>query len=87
MKYHRVVVTQHGGPEVLQAIEEDVPEPQAGEVRVRILTAGVSALLYKRRRHKRSNAVGRPAACEMREVAAAHDQSVPALPEDRVIMP
>ena len=40
---HRVVVTQHGGPEVLQVLEEDLAEPQAGEVRVRILAAGVSA--------------------------------------------
>ncbi|MBN1995332.1 MAG: zinc-binding dehydrogenase [Anaerolineae bacterium] len=42
-KHHRVVVTRHGGPEVLQAVEEDVPIPQAGEVRVKVLTAGVSA--------------------------------------------
>ena len=38
-----VVVTRHGGPEVLQAIEEPIPEPQAGEARVRVLAAGVSA--------------------------------------------
>jgi NADPH:quinone reductase-like Zn-dependent oxidoreductase len=43
MKHHRVVVSRHGGPEVLQAVEEDLPEPQAGEVRVKVLTAGVSA--------------------------------------------
>jgi NADPH2:quinone reductase len=42
-KYRRVVVTQHGGPEVLQAVEEDLSEPGAGEVRVKILAAGVSA--------------------------------------------
>ena len=42
-KHHRVVVTQHGGPDVLQVLEEDLPEPQAGEVRVKILAAGVSA--------------------------------------------
>ena len=42
MKHHRIVVTQHGGPEVLQAIEEDIPEPKAGEVRVKVLAAGVS---------------------------------------------
>jgi NADPH:quinone reductase-like Zn-dependent oxidoreductase len=43
MKHHRVVVTRHGGPEVLQVVEEDLPEPRAGEVRVRVLAAGVSA--------------------------------------------
>ena len=50
MKYHRVVVTRHGGPEVLQVVEEDLPEPRAGEVRVRVLAAGVSAydLMHRR---------------------------------------
>jgi len=43
-QHHRVVVTRHGGPEVLQVIEESMPEPRAGEVRVRVLAAGVSAL-------------------------------------------
>ncbi len=43
MKHHRVVVTQHGGPDVLQVVEEDLPEPGAGEVRVKVLAAGVSA--------------------------------------------
>jgi NADPH:quinone reductase-like Zn-dependent oxidoreductase len=43
MKHHRVVVTRHGGPDVLQVVEEDLPEPQAGEVRVKVLAAGVSA--------------------------------------------
>jgi NADPH2:quinone reductase len=50
MKHHRVVVTRHGGPEVLQAVEEDLPEPQPGEVRVRVLAAGVSGydLMFRR---------------------------------------
>ena len=43
MKHHRVVVTRHGGPEVLQVVEDDLPEPQAGEVRVKTLAVGVSA--------------------------------------------
>jgi len=43
MKHRRVIVTRHGGPEVLRAIEEDLPEPKAGEVRVKVLAAGVSA--------------------------------------------
>jgi NADPH2:quinone reductase len=42
MKCHRVVVTRHGEPDVLRVVEENIPEPQAGEVRVRVLTAGVS---------------------------------------------
>jgi NADPH2:quinone reductase len=50
MKHHRVVVSRHGGPEVLQVVEEDIPEPGAGEVRVKVLAAGVSAfdLIYRR---------------------------------------
>lgn len=47
---HRVVVAEHGGPEVLQLVEVDRPEPGPGEVRVRVLAAGVSAfdLMYRR---------------------------------------
>jgi NADPH:quinone reductase-like Zn-dependent oxidoreductase len=49
-KYHRVLVTRHGGPNVLQAVEEDLPEPQSSEVRVKVLAAGVSAydLMFRR---------------------------------------
>ena len=43
MKNHRVVVSRYGGPDVLQVVEEDLPEPGSGEVRVRVLAAGVSA--------------------------------------------
>ncbi len=43
IKHHRVVVTRHGGPDVLQVVAEDLPEPQPGEVRVKVQAAGVSA--------------------------------------------
>lgn len=39
----RVVVTKRGGPGVLQVVEESVSEPSAGEVRVKVLAAGVSS--------------------------------------------
>ena len=42
-KNHRVVVTRHGGPEVLHVVQEDLPELQAGDVRVKVLAAWVSA--------------------------------------------
>ncbi len=42
MKNMRVIVTHYGGPDVLQVIEEECPEPKNGEVRVRVLAAGVS---------------------------------------------
>ena len=35
MRHRRVVVTGHGGPELLDVIEEESPEPGEGEVRVR----------------------------------------------------
>src|SRR5919109_1049658 len=38
----RVVVDHYGGPEVLTVVEEDDPRPGPGEVRVKVLAAGVS---------------------------------------------
>jgi NADPH:quinone reductase len=38
----RVVVDHHGGPEVLKIVEEEDPRPGPGEVRIRVLAAGVS---------------------------------------------
>ena len=43
MKSLRIIVRRHGGPEVLETAEEEAPEPGRGEVRVRVLAAGVSA--------------------------------------------
>ena len=42
MRHARVIVTRYGGPEAISLIEEDVPAPGAGEVRVKVLAAGVS---------------------------------------------
>jgi len=42
VKHRRVVVTHYGGPEALEVIEEDRPDPGHGEVRVKVLAAGVS---------------------------------------------
>jgi NADPH:quinone reductase len=41
-KNARVVITGLGGPEVLKWVEEDLPKPEAGQVRVKILAAGVA---------------------------------------------
>src|SRR5215510_5643887 len=38
----RIAVSHYGGPEELQVLEEECPEPKRGEVRVRVRTAGVS---------------------------------------------
>jgi NADPH2:quinone reductase len=41
-RMRRVVVDHFGGPDVLRVVEDDVPRPGAGEVRVKVLAAGVS---------------------------------------------
>jgi NADPH:quinone reductase len=38
----RIVVTQYGGPDVITVVEEEWPAPIPGEVRVKVLAAGVS---------------------------------------------
>ena len=42
MKYRRVVIFHYGGPDALQMVEEECPEPKPGGVRVRVLAAGVA---------------------------------------------
>ena len=39
---HAHLVTHYGGPDALRVVEEECPEPKDGEVRVRVLAAGVS---------------------------------------------
>jgi NADPH:quinone reductase len=42
MRHTRIIVTHYGGPDALRLVEEECPEPKRGEVRVRVLAAGVS---------------------------------------------
>jgi NADPH2:quinone reductase len=42
MKHARVIVTHYGGADALQVVQEERPEPKEGEVRVRVMAAGVS---------------------------------------------
>ena len=42
MKNTRVIATRYGGPEVLRVAEEECHEPKTGEVRVKVLAAGVA---------------------------------------------
>ena len=42
MRHTRIIVTRYGGPDELQVVEEECPEPKNGEVRVRVLAAGVA---------------------------------------------
>lgn len=50
-RYRRVVVKKRGGPEVMKVIEEPVPAPEEGQVRVRTLAAGVSGMDLMVRAH------------------------------------
>jgi NADPH:quinone reductase-like Zn-dependent oxidoreductase len=42
VRHTRIIVTHYGGPDALQVVEEECPEPKDGEVRVRVLAAGVA---------------------------------------------
>jgi NADPH:quinone reductase-like Zn-dependent oxidoreductase len=42
VKHTGIIVTHYGGPDELRVVEEECPEPKEGEVRVRVLAAGVS---------------------------------------------
>jgi NADPH2:quinone reductase len=42
MRHTRIIISHYGGPEELRLVEEECPEPKAGEVRVRVQAAGVS---------------------------------------------
>jgi NADPH:quinone reductase-like Zn-dependent oxidoreductase len=42
VRHTRIVVTRYGGPDALQVVQEEAPEPRRGEVRVRVLAAGVA---------------------------------------------
>src|SRR5947207_10106946 len=41
-KHNRIIVAHYGGPEELRVAYDDCPEPKGGEVRVKVLAAGVS---------------------------------------------
>ena len=42
MQSLRIIVRRLGGPEVLETVRKETPEPSRGEVRVREFVAGVS---------------------------------------------
>lgn len=42
MRHTRIIVTHYGGPDTIEVVEEECPEPKGGEVRVKVLAAGVS---------------------------------------------
>jgi len=42
LRHTRVIINHYGGPDEIQVLEEECPEPKRGEVRVKVLAAGVS---------------------------------------------
>lgn len=42
MKHTRIIVAHYGGPDALQVLQEECPDPKQGEVRIKVLAAGVS---------------------------------------------
>jgi NADPH2:quinone reductase len=42
LKNTRILVAHYGGPDALRVVEEECPEPGKGDVRVRVLAAGVA---------------------------------------------
>ena len=42
VRHTRIIVSHYGGPETLQVVEEECPQPKRGEVRIKVLAAGVS---------------------------------------------
>ena len=54
----RIIVTHYGGPDALMVIEEEGLEPKPGQVRVRVLAAGVSLPDVRRAREHPSRRPG-----------------------------
>jgi NADPH:quinone reductase-like Zn-dependent oxidoreductase len=51
MRYRRVVISRFGGPEVLDVVEDNLRDARPGEVRVKVLAAGVSWVEYMMRQN------------------------------------
>ena len=42
MKFKRILVSRHGGPDVMAVVQEELRPPAAREARIRVLAASVS---------------------------------------------
>jgi NADPH:quinone reductase-like Zn-dependent oxidoreductase len=61
LKYKHIAIPQFGGPETLSLVEDELTEPRANEVRVKVLFAGVSLadILMREGAHPESWNLGR----------------------------
>jgi NADPH:quinone reductase-like Zn-dependent oxidoreductase len=60
MSYKKVILNEFGGPQVLQVIEEAaLPEPEVGEVRIKVLAASATFTdtMVRKRKRRRSHPV------------------------------
>ncbi len=51
MRYRRIVISRFGGPEVLDVVDDNLRDARPGEVRVKVLAAGVSWVEYMMRQN------------------------------------
>lgn len=51
MRYRRIVIARFGGPEVLEVVEDSLRDARPGEVRVKVLAAGVSWVEFMMRQN------------------------------------
>lgn len=85
MRSGRIVVRRFGGPEVLEWREEALAEAGPGEVRVRVLAAGVAyGDLYRRRGYVRPPLPFTPGFDVVGEVERAGEGAAAFVPGDRV---
>ena len=72
MRHTRIIVTHYGGPDALQVMEEECPEPKDGEVRVKVLAAGVSC----RTSWRAKASIPKRRACLTRRVGISWEPSI-----------
>ncbi|WP_329104589.1 NADPH:quinone reductase [Micromonospora sp. NBC_01699] len=79
-----IIYTQPGEPDVLHPIERSVPEPGAGEVRVRVRVSGVNPTDWKARRGMAGRALAYPEIVPNQDGAGVVDAVGEGVPADRV---
>ena len=88
MKSKSIVIRSHGGPEVIEMVEVDVPDPGPGEVRIRQRAIGLNFIDIYYRTGLYANTLPHGLGFEGAGVVDAVGANVPGLKEgDRVAYP